>query len=175
MALIHWEPDAELDTIQNEMNRLFNTFFEQPASGSRESSAGPRWLPPMDLLETGEHYVLRADLPGLSDGDVSVELQDNVLTISGRRGAEHDERQEGYYRLERGFGAFSRSLSLPGGVDPEAVQAHFERGVLELRIPKPEQKKPRHVHIQLGDHKTIESAESTDVHTDNTDRVPASA
>jgi HSP20 family protein len=174
MALIRWEPAAELNTIQNEMNRLFNTFFDQPSSGGRGGSAGRRWLPPMDLLETSEHYVLRADLPGLSDGDVNVELQDNVLTISGQRQAEHDDQQEGYYRLERGFGAFSRSLTLPDGVDPDGVQAHFNRGVLELRIPKPEQKKPRQVQI-LGDHKTIESAGTTDVHTENTDRVPASA
>ena len=170
MALIRWEPAAELNTIQNEMNRLFNTFFDQPAP----TSTARRWLPPMDLLETAEHYVLRADLPGLSDGDVNVQLQDNELTISGKRNAEHERQQEGYHRLERAFGAFSRSLTLPDGVDPDAVQAHFDRGVLEIKIPKPEQRKPRQVQIKLGDRKTIESAESTDVHTDNTNPAPAS-
>lgn len=170
MALIRWEPAAELNTIQNEMNRLFNTFFDQPAP----TSTARRWLPPMDLLETAEHYVLRADLPGLSDGDVNVQLQDNVLTVSGERNAEHEQQQEGYHRLERAFGAFSRSLTLPDGVDPDAVQAHFDRGVLEIKIPKPEQRKPRQVQIKLGDRKTIESAESTDVHTDNTNPAPAS-
>jgi HSP20 family protein len=170
MALIRWEPAAELNTIQNEMNRLFNTFFDQPAP----TSTARRWLPPMDLLETAEHYVLRADLPGLSDGDVNVQLQDNVLTVSGERNAEHEQQQEGYHRLQRAFGAFSRSLTLPDGVDPDAVQAHFDRGVLEIKIPKPEQRKPRQVQIKLGDRKTIESAESTDVHTDNTNPAPAS-
>ena len=170
MALIRWEPAAELNTIQNEMNRLFNTFFDQPGP----TSTARRWLPPMDLLETAEHYVLRADLPGLSDGDVNVQLQDNVLTVSGERNAEHEQQQEGYHRLERAFGAFSRSLTLPDGVDPDAVQAHFDRGVLEIKIPKPEQRKPRQVQIKLGDRKTIESAESTDVHTDNTNPAPAS-
>jgi HSP20 family protein len=169
MALIRWEPAAELNTIQNEMNRLFNTFFDQPAP----TSTARRWLPPMDLLETAEHYVLRADLPGLSDGDVNVQLQDNVLTVSGERNAEHEQQQEGYHRLERAFGAFSRSLTLPDGVDPDAVQAHFDRGVLEIKIPKPEQRKPRQVQIKLGDRKTIESAESTDVHTGHP--APASA
>jgi HSP20 family protein len=170
MALIRWEPAAELNTIQNEMNRLFNTFFDQPAP----TSTARRWLPPMDLLETAEHYVLRADLPGLSDGDVNVQLQDNLLTVSGERNAEHEQQQEGYHRLERAFGAFSRSLTLPDGVDPDAVQAHFDRGVLEIKIPKPEQRKPRQVQIKLGDRKTIESAESPDVHTDNTNPAPAS-
>ncbi len=162
MALIRWEPAAELNTIQNEMNRLFNTFFEQPNQTSRGNDTARRWLPPMDLVETADRYVLRADLPGLSDGDVNVQLEDNVLTISGERTTEH-EQQEGYYRLERAFGAFSRSLTLPDGVDPDSIEAHFDRGVLEIRIPKPEQKKPKTVQITLGanpDTNTIESAHS---------------
>ncbi len=163
MALIRWEPVAELNTIQNEMNRLFNTFFDPSAPTGRGNGTTRRWLPPMDLVETPDHYVLRADLPGLSDGDVNIQLEDNVLTISGERAAKHEDEQEGYYRLERAFGAFSRSLTLPDGVDPDAVQAHFDRGVLEIRIPKPEQKKPKTVQITLGanpDTKTIESADA---------------
>ncbi len=162
MALIRWEPVAELNTIQNEMNRLFNTFFDQPAATGRNGN-GRRWLPAMDLVETDDHYVLRADLPGLSDEDVNVQLEDNVLTISGERKAEHETKQEGFYRLERAFGAFARSLTLPDGVDPDSVGAHFDRGVLEVRIPKPEQKKPRQVQITLSknDQDTIESATAT--------------
>jgi HSP20 family protein len=164
MALIRWEPVAELNSIQNEMNRLFNTFFEQPAPG-RGNGGARRWMPAMDLVETADHYVLRADLPGLSDEDVNVQLEDNMLTISGERKAEHESEQEGYYRLERAFGAFSRSLTLPDGVEPDGVQADFDRGVLEIRIPKPAQKKPRQVQITLGERstdetKTIEGAES---------------
>jgi HSP20 family protein len=164
MALIRWEPVAELNSIQNEMNRLFNTFFEQPAPG-RGNGGARRWMPAMDLVETADHYVLRADLPGLSDEDVNVQLEDNMLTISGERKAEHESEQEGYYRLERAFGAFSRSLTLPDGVEPDGVQAHFDRGVLEIRIPKPAQKKPRQVQITLGERstdetKTIEGAKS---------------
>jgi HSP20 family protein len=162
MALIRWEPGAELNTIQNEMNRLFNAYFDQPNQTGRGNGTMRRWMPPMDLVETGDHYVLRADLPGLSDGDVNVQLEGNVLTLSGERKAEHERQQEGYYRLERAFGAFSRSLTLPDGVDPDAIEAHFDRGVLEIRIPKPEQKKLKTVQITLGAHpdtKTIESAE----------------
>src|SRR5947209_362832 len=110
MALIRWEPVPELNTIQNEMNRLFNTFFDQSGETGRGNGTMRRWLPPMDLIETNDQYVLRADLPGLSDGDVNVQLEDNVLTVCGERRAEHEDQQDGYYRLERPFGAFSRSL-----------------------------------------------------------------
>jgi HSP20 family protein len=165
MALIRWEPARELATIQTEMNRLFNTFFE-PANGTNGASNTGlrRWIPAMDLVETEENFVLRADLPGLSEEDVNIELEDNVLTISGERKAGHEERKEGYYRVERASGAFSRSLTLPEGIDPERVQASFDRGVLEVQIPKPEQRKPRKVTISAGSgaQNTIEGSESTE-------------
>ena len=155
MALIRWEPARELATIQGEMNRLFNNFFDVPTG----QSTSRRWIPAMDLVETADHYVLRADLPGLSDDDVNVQLEDNVLTISGERKTEQPPEQEGYYRLERAFGGFSRSLTLPEGIDPDSVQAHFDRGVLEITIPKPEQKKPLQIKLGGGeDTKTIEGA-----------------
>ncbi len=165
MALIRWEPVRELNTIQGEMNRLFNTFFEASTPPGNGGTTGPtrRWIPAMDLVESENEFVLRADLPGLSEGDVNIELEDNVLTISGQRKAEHEERKEGYYRVERASGSFSRSLTLPEGVDPEAVSAHFDKGVLEVRVPKPEQRKPRKVAISVGgsSQRTIEGAEST--------------
>jgi HSP20 family protein len=167
MALIRWEPVRELNTIQNEMNRLFNTFFEAPApAGNGQGHQLRRWLPAMDLVETDDHFVLRADLPGLSEKDVNIELEDNVLTISGERKAEHEERKEGYYRVERASGSFSRSLTLPDGVDAGGVTAHFDKGVLEVRIPKPEERKPRKVSITVGGNaengeaKTIEGSET---------------
>jgi HSP20 family protein len=151
MALIRWEPVRELNTIQSEMNRLFNTLFDSPHPGNGAASpALRRWIPAMDLVETADDFVLRADLPGLTEQDVNIELEDNVLTVSGERKAEHEESKEGYYRVERSSGTFSRSLTLPEGVDPEAVKASFEHGVLEVRIPKPEQRKPRKVAISVG-------------------------
>ncbi len=163
MALIRWEPVRELNTIQSEMNRLFNTFFDTPGGQGGAPATARRWIPAMDLVETADDFVLRADLPGLSEEDVNIELEDNVLTISGQRKAEHEERKEGYYRVERASGTFSRSLTLPEGVDPEKVDAHFDRGVLEVRIPKPEQRKPRKVTISAGGgaSKTIEGTETT--------------
>ena len=161
MALVRWEPVRELNSIQSEMNRLFNTFFDTTTTGNGNGGAR-RWIPAMDLVETEEHFVLRADLPGMAEDDVKVELQDGVLTIAGERQAEHESRKEGFYRLERATGSFSRSLTLPDGVDPDAIAASFDRGVLEVRIPKPEQRKPRRVEIAVGDQRpAIEGSESS--------------
>ena len=148
MALIRWEPARERQSIQQEMNRLFGTFFDSPTGAGNGGSR--RWIPAMDLVEERDHYVLRADLPGVSEDDVKVELEDNVLTISGERKSEHEQRKEGYYRVERASGAFSRSLALPEGIDPDSIQARFEKGVLEVRVPKPEERKPRRVEINVG-------------------------
>ncbi|MCW3001270.1 MAG: Hsp20/alpha crystallin family protein [Conexibacter sp.] len=150
MALIRWEPAREINSLQQEMNRLFSTFFDTPAPGSAGSGVR-RWIPAMDLVETDDHFVLRADLPGMSQSDVELSLEDNVLTVAGERKTEHEQRGEGFYRLERASGAFNRSLTLPEGVDGDAIAATFDKGVLEVRIPKPEQRKPRRLQISVGD------------------------
>src|SRR5436190_6876654 len=142
MALVRWDPARELDTLQTDINRVFDTFFGGTAKGATR-----RWVPPMDLVETDEQLVLRADLPGLERDDVSIEIKDSVLTVSGERKAEHEETKNGYHRVERAYGGFSRSLSLPQGVDAEQVQAEFDKGVLEVRIPKPAERRPHRVQI----------------------------
>jgi HSP20 family protein len=91
----------------------------------------------------------------MTEEDVSIELEDTTLTISGQRKAEHENRREGAYRVERAFGSFSRSLTLPQGVDPEAVTASFDKGVLEVSVPKPEQRKPKRIAIGGGDRTEI--------------------
>ena len=149
MAVVRWEPFREMSTLQNEMNRLFNTVFDTPAQNSAGSTLR-RWMPAMDLVETEDSFVLRADLPGMKEDDVKIEFEDGTLTVSGERKAEHETKNEGYYRVERAFGSFSRSLTLPDGVDAEAVSASFDRGVLEVQIPKPEQRKPRKISIGVG-------------------------
>jgi HSP20 family protein len=155
VTIVRWEPLREMSSLQTEMNRLFNTMFESPTVGN---SGTRRWTPAMDLVETEDHFVLRADLPGMREEDVAIELEDNVLTVSGERKADHEENGEGFYRVERAFGSFSRSLTLPRGVDAGAVTAGFTNGVLEVRIPKPEQRKPRKISISTnGDEpKTLE-------------------
>jgi HSP20 family protein len=146
-----WEPVRELDSLQQEFSRVFGSFFDSLAGRPVNGAALRRWVPATDLVEHDDQYVLRSDLPGVNDGDVKVELEDNVLTISGQRRSEHEQRKDGYRRVERSFGSFSRSLTLPEGVDPEQIHASFERGVLEVTIPKPEQRKPHRVAIAVGE------------------------
>ncbi len=129
------------EPFSQEVNRLFNSLFD-----AREAGPQP-WVPAMDLTEAEDHFVLEADLPGLSENDVAIELEDGTLTISGERKAQNEERRRGWHRLERAYGRFSRSLTLPDGVDPDAVAAEFEHGVLRVRIPKPEERKPRRIQI----------------------------
>lgn len=159
MARVRWEPIREINSIQNEVNRLFNTFFDVPVSAQE---AGPRrWIPAMDLVETDDHFVLRADLPGVAEDDVKLELDERVLTLSGERKGAHEAEREGFHRVERPYGAFSRSLTLPDGIDADGVKATFDRGVLEVEIPKPEQRKPRRVAIDIGEQQpAIEGTEA---------------
>jgi HSP20 family protein len=132
------------EPFTREIDRVFDAFFGQ-------TDQGRRWVPPMDLVEAEDHFVLKADLPGLSESDVNIEVQDGTLTISGERKAEHEQREKGWYRIERSFGSFNRSLTLPDGLDPERIEASFSEGVLEVRIPKPEERKPRRISISSGD------------------------
>jgi HSP20 family protein len=147
MALVRWDSGRELDSLQSDLNRLFDGFF----GGRRANGVNARgWIPAMDLVETEEHLVLRADLPGIDEKDLDIEIKDGVLTVSGERKEEQEDKGEGFYRAERAFGRFSRSLSLPDGIDTDQVSANFDRGVLEVKIPKPEESKPHRVQIGSG-------------------------
>jgi HSP20 family protein len=148
MAIIRWEPARELHTVQSEINRLFNSLFDTPT----HAGAGQlrRWAPATDLIETEGEYVLRADLPGLTQDDVTIEVRDNVLSIAGERHTETTEQRQRYYRLERSSGSFRRSLRLPEGVDADAISASVENGVLEVHVPKPVARQPRTVTITAG-------------------------
>jgi HSP20 family protein len=132
------------EPFSQEVNRLFNTLFDAGPSATQ------RWVPPMDLVESEDHFLLKADLPGVAEDDVKIEIQDNTLTVTGERRAENEARERGWYRVERSFGRFSRSLTLPEGVDADAVTAEFDKGVLNVRIPKPEQRHPHRVAIKPG-------------------------
>lgn len=150
MAIVRWEPARELSSLQSEVNRLFNGFFD----GERDVQR--RWTPAMDLMEAEDHLLLNADLPGVSEDDVQIEVRDHVLTVSGERKAEREEKGEGYYRVERAFGSFARSLTLPDGVNPDQIEASFDKGVLQVRIPKPEERKPRRISIGRGNHDAVD-------------------
>jgi HSP20 family protein len=140
MALVRWEPVP--------MNRLINSFFDTPTVPS--ASTARRFVPATDLVETDTHYVLRADLPGVSEDDISVDVENNLLTVRGERRSEQETTKAGYRRQERTSGSFRRSLRLPQGVDADAIAATFDRGVLEISVPKPEQPQPKRVEITVG-------------------------
>jgi HSP20 family protein len=131
------------EPFSREVDRLFDRLFDAPAQAQR-------WAPAMDLIEAEDHYVLKADLPGVSEEDVAIEVENGLLTVSGERKAEHERAEKGFYRVERAFGRFQRQMTLPEGIDPEGVVAEFDRGVLSVRIPKPEQVKPRRITIGAG-------------------------
>jgi HSP20 family protein len=131
------------EPFSREVDRLFDRLFDAPAQAQR-------WAPAMDLMEAEDHYVLKADLPGVSEEDVAIEVENGLLTISGERKSEHERSEKGFYRVERAFGRFQRQMTLPEGIDPDGVVADFDRGVLSVHIPKPEQVKPRRITIGAG-------------------------
>ena len=161
-------PYAFAQAMSQEMDRLFSagdvgSSFGQlggggralASSGSRGQQQGGRglgqWTPQMELFQRGNELVVRADLPGLRPEDVQIEIEDGVLTLSGERRQSNEDRQEGFYRSERSYGAFTRSIPLPEGVDEDKVQARFEHGELEVTVPLPEQRsRARRVQIQSG-------------------------
>ena len=168
MALVRWEPVRELGTIQSEMNRLFNSFFDTPTHSNGATLR--RWVPAMDLTQTEDAYVLKADLPGLSESDVHIEFENDVLTVSGERKSSHEDRKAGYHRVERSHGSFRRSVRLPQGVDADAITASFDKGVLEITVPKPEAAKPHKVQITVAGGEAaspaIESGDAADAGSD---------
>lgn len=132
---------ARRDPFLDDFTRLARTLLG-PTPAERE-----RLVPPMDVIEKDDHFAIRMDIPGVKDEDVSCEVENDTLTVSGERREESEEREGGAYRLERSFGRFSRRFDLPRGIDPDQIEGSVEGGVLELRIPKPEQPSPRRIQI----------------------------
>lgn len=153
MAVVRWEPARELATLQSEMSRLMNHFWGSADAGGSQSATA--WLPALDVWESEDEIVLAVDLPGIREEDISIEVDDGVLTISGERSRTIDEKSDRYYRFERRFGQFSRSVTLPQGIDASGVKAEFDAGVLEVHLPKPEERRP--TRIQIGDRGTVEA------------------
>jgi HSP20 family protein len=152
MAVVRWEPFRELAALQNEMSRFMNQFWGGLGTGAGN---GPStWLPALDVWETENELVLAVDLPGVPEDKVSIEFEDGVLTISGERERKVEQSGDRYYRFERRFGQFSRSVTLPQGVDEASIQAEYKDGVLEIHVPKPEERKPK--RIQIGAKGAIE-------------------
>ena len=158
MAIVRWEPFRELAALQNEMGRWMNQVTGsgtalQPGNGG---SATATSLPAVDVWETENELVLSFDLPGIPEDQISVELDDNVLTVSGQREREEQQSGDRFYRYERRFGTFQRSVSLPPGVNEDDIKANYRNGVLEVRVPKPEEQKPKRIQIGVEGQGAIE-------------------
>lgn len=151
-TLVRWEPFRELATLQTEMSRLMNGLLE--GNGRTTQS----WVPTLDAWETDDEVVYALDLPGIPEDKISVELEDGALTISAERERAETVDNDRFYRFERRFGTFSRTIGVPQGVTEQDVTASYEHGVLEVHVRKPEQPKPRKIEIGLGGskHQTIE-------------------
>ena len=158
MALVRWEPFRELAALQNEMGRWMNQVMGGGAVQPGNGQSGSTWLPAVDVWETENELILSFDLPGIPEDQVSVELDDNVLTVSGQRERKSEHSGDRFYRFERRFGTFTRSVSLPAGVHEDQIKADYRDGVLEIRVPKPEEQKPKKIQIGTasGAQKTIE-------------------
>jgi HSP20 family protein len=151
MAVVRWEPFREFTALQNELGRFVNQFWGGPGASGETANT---WLPPIDVWETEDDLVLAVDLPGIPEDKVAIEVDDGVLTISGERERRTEQETDRFYRFERRFGTFSRSVTLPQGIDPSKIGARFDGGVLEVRVPKPEERKP--TRVQIGSQDAIE-------------------
>ncbi len=159
MAIVRWDPYRDMLALQDEVNRSLRR-FSGGGEVQRES-----WMPSIDVLETKDAIKLKAELAGMGPDDISLEVQDDVLTLSGERRFEEEVDEDKYYRIERRYGSFTRSMSLPHGVDSEKIDAHYENGILEITIPKAEQARPKKISVGRGDSgsRTVE----TETHGDS--------
>jgi HSP20 family protein len=154
-TLVRWAPFSELAQLQNEMSRFMNGLLE--GNGRTTQS----WIPTADVWEAENEVVYAFDLPGIPEDKISVELDEGVLTITAERDRETQVEEGRYYRFERRFGTFTRTIALPQGVTEKDVKADYKHGVLEVHVAKPEQPKPRKIEIAVGgaaEPKTIEGS-----------------
>jgi len=152
-TLVRWDPFREMTAVQNELARVMGMFRE--GNGSTERA----WAPALDAWETNDEIVYAFDLPGIPEQDISVEFEDGVLTVSAERKREHEVKEDSFYRYERRFGTFSRTIGLPQGVQESNIAAAYEDGVLEVHVKKPEEATPRKIQIGVGsEHPTIEGS-----------------
>ncbi len=149
MALIRWDPFQEMSALQERMNRLFSDVRAQAPVRGEEIVQGA-WIPAVDIFETNEAIVLKAELPGITAQDISVEVKDNTLTLKGEKKFEKEVKEENYHRVERSCGSFQRAFTLPGTIHQEKVKAKFKDGILEITLPKVEEAKPKQVKVEIS-------------------------
>jgi len=145
MAIIRWDPFRDMITLRERMNRLFEDFFA--SRGEEQDLLAGAWTPSVDIYETEHEVVLTAELPGMDEKDIEIKVEDNTLTISGERRMEKEIKEENYHRIERAYGSFCRSFTLPNYVDQDKISAEYDNGILKITMPKKPELKPRKVKV----------------------------
>lgn len=145
MAIVRWEPLKELVTLQDRMSQL----FEGTSKAAAEEGPVIDWAPAVDIYEDAEAIQVRAELPGMNMKEIEVKVADNTLQIKGDKKLEHSERRENYHRVERVFGRFVRSFSLPNTVAQDKIKAKYENGILNITLPKREETKPKNITVEV--------------------------
>ncbi|MGA7103994.1 MAG: Hsp20/alpha crystallin family protein [Candidatus Deferrimicrobiaceae bacterium] len=149
MAIVRWlDPFRDLSAIQDRMNQIFEDALAR-SRGREEGLRTGMWTPAVDIYENNEFVVVKAELPGVEKDRISVEVKEGILTLRGERGFDRELKKESYHRIERAYGSFQRSFSLPVSVDQENVTARFQDGVLEVKLPKKDQEKPKQIEVDV--------------------------
>jgi HSP20 family protein len=148
MQLTKWEPFGGLTSLRREMDRLFDSFFDRE---SRLPVGTGDWTPRFDLLESKDAILIKVDLPGMNEKDISVSLSGDNIVIKGERKTEREEKDKQYHRVERSFGAFQRIVPLPATVEAGKIKAEYKKGVLEVQLPKKPEAKPKEIPITVGE------------------------
>ena len=146
-TITRWEPFRNLTSFQEQMNRLVEDAFLR---GRADDSALTAWAPAVDIYETQDELVVKADLPAVNERDLDVRVENNMLTIRGERKFEREVSEDSYLRVERAYGSFSRSFSLPNTVNTDAIKAEYRNGVLTVRMPKREESKPKQIKVSIS-------------------------
>ena len=152
--LTRWDPFREYVTLQDRMNRLFRD--PRGPEGQDEALTTSAFAPPVDVYEDEHNVTLKIEVPGIDEKDIDVRIENNTLTVHGERKIEKEEKEENYRRVERHYGAFTRTFTLPTTVDGEKVSANYDKGVLKVTLPKKAEAKPKQIKVNIG------SATSTD-------------
>lgn len=148
MTLQRWDPFRDLVSLQERMNRLFEDSLSRSKTTDQEMAMGA-WTPPVDIFETAESVILKADLPGVDQKDIDVRIENNTLTLRGERKFLKEAKEEDYHRIERSYGVFSRSFQLPGTIDQNRIMATHKDGVLEVQLPKREDTRPKQIKVDV--------------------------
>jgi len=146
-SISRWEPFRGLNTLQEQVNRLFDEGLHRARTSQTDLAT---WSPAVDIYEAENELVVKADLPGLQEQDIDVRVENNTLTIRGERKFENEVSEENYLRVERAYGAFTRSFSLPNTINTEAIQAEYRNGTLTVRLPKREESKPKQIKVNIS-------------------------